>query len=108
MAYVGDRDLLWITAVLGTILASSRALMATENAVFEPNVIMSKIVAHTHYLPKHWRDAAHKEEVQHEFNSFFSLKAVMFLEEIASVFAAPFVLWFPLCLWRVGVKTNRK
>jgi len=96
-AYVGDRDLLWITAVLGTILASSRALMATENAVFEPNVIMSKIVAHTHYLPKHWRDAAHKEEVQHEFNSFFSLKAVMFLEEIASVFAAPFVLWFPLC-----------
>jgi len=96
-AYIGDRDLLWVTAVLGTILASSRALMATENAVFEPNAIMSKIVSHTHYLPKHWRDAAHREDVQGEFNAFFSLKAAMFLEEIASVFAAPFVLWFPLC-----------
>ena len=85
------------TAVLGTILASSRALMATENAVFEPNAVMSKIVSHTHYLPKHWRDAAHKEDVQGEFNAFFSLKSAMFLEEIASVFAAPFVLWFPLC-----------
>ena len=95
-AYVGDRDLLWVTAVSGTVLACSRALMATENAVFEPNAIMSKIVAHTHFLPKHWRDAAHKEEVQREFNSFFSLKAMLFLEEIASVFAAPFVLWFPL------------
>ena len=96
-AYIGDRDLLWVTAVLGTILASSRALMATENAVFEPNAVMSKIVSHTHYLPKHWRDAAHKEDVQGEFNAFFSLKSAMFLEEIASVFAAPFVLWFPLC-----------
>lgn len=95
-AYVGDRDLLWVTAVLGTILASSRALMATENAVFQPNAIMSKIVAHTHYLPKHWRDSAHKEEVVHEFNAFFTPKAILFLEEIASVFAAPFVLWFPL------------
>jgi autophagy-related protein 9 len=96
-AYVGDRDVLWITAVLGTMLATSRSLMAGENTVFEPNVIMSRIVAHTHYLPKHWRDAAHKEEVQREFNSFFSLKAMMFLEEIASIFAAPFLLWFPLC-----------
>jgi autophagy-related protein 9 len=96
-AYVGDRDVLWITAILGTVLATSRSLMAGENTVFEPNVIMSRIVAHTHYLPKHWRDAAHKEEVQHEFNSFFSLKAMMFLEEIASIFAAPFLLWFPLC-----------
>ena len=96
-AYIGDRDLLWVTAVLGTILASSRALMATENTVFEPNAVMSKIVSHTHYLPKHWRDAAHKEDVQGEFNAFFSLKSAMFLEEIASVFAAPFVLWFPLC-----------
>jgi len=95
-AYVGDRDLLWVTAVSGTVLACSRALIATENAVFDPNAIMSKIVAHTHFLPKHWRDAAHKEEVQREFNSFFSLKAMLFLEEIASVFAAPFVLWFPL------------
>lgn len=96
-AYVGGRDLLWLTALLGTILASSRSLMAVENSVFSPNAVMSKIVAHTHYLPKHWRDAAHKEEVQKEFNSFFSLKAMMFLEEIASVFAAPFLLWFPLC-----------
>jgi len=95
-AYVGERDVFWITAVLTTVVATCRSLMASENAVFEPNVIMSRIVAHTHYLPKHWRDSAHKEEVHREFNSFFSLKAMRFLEEIASIFAVPFLLWYPL------------
>jgi hypothetical protein len=130
-AEVAGRDLLWFTAVMGTVLAAARGMIGEENKVrrsrlkhvfaptgqdfvrlasltrclcvilcdlttchfiesacfqrlmlkcdeplsnfafnfnlrrydkvFEPNRLMADVVAHTHYLPRHWRNLAHNQ-----------------------------------------------
>ena len=96
-AEVFGRDLLWFTAVMGTVLAASRGMIGEENRVFEPNKLMGEVVAHTHYLPRHWRNLAHNQEVQAEFEGMFQFKAGLFLQEMLSIFAVPFILWYPMC-----------
>ena len=96
-AEVFGRDLLWHTAVMGAVLAASRGMVGEENRVFEPNRWMREVVAHTHFLPRRWRDSAHLKEVQAEFEGMFQFKAGLFLQEVLSIFAVPFVLWYPMC-----------
>ena len=96
-AEVFGRDLLWHTAVMGAVLAASRGMIGEENRAFEPNRWMREVVKHTHYLPKRWRDQAHRKDVQAEFEGMFQFKAGLFLQEVLSIFAVPFVLWFPMC-----------
>lgn len=96
-AEVFGRDLLWFTAVMGTVLAASRGMIGEENRVFEPNKVMGEVVGHTHFLPRHWRNLAHKQEVQAEFEEMFQFKAALFLQEMLSIFAMPFILWYPMC-----------
>ena len=82
---------------MGAVLAASRGMVGEENRVFEPNRWMREVVAHTHYLPRRWRDSAHVKEVQAEFEGMFQFKAALFLQEVLSIFAVPFVLWYPMC-----------
>jgi autophagy-related protein 9 len=96
-AEVFGRDLLWFTAVMGTVLAASRGMIGEENRVFEPNRLMGEVVGYTHYLPRHWRNLAHNQEVQAEFEGMFQFKAGLFWQEMLSIFAVPFILWYPMC-----------
>lgn len=95
-AEIFGRDLLWHTAVMGAVLAASRGLITEENKAFEPNLWMACMVQHTHYLPKRWRSVAHKKTTATEFSQMFKFKSAIFLEELLSVFLAPFLLWGPL------------
>jgi len=96
-AYIGNRDVFWLTASLGAALAASRAFIVEENVAFEPKLAMARVVAHTHFFPKHWRQSAHKLEVKKQFaDELFPLKATTFFEELMGIFLCPFVLWFPL------------
>ena len=72
-AYIGNRDVFWLTASLGAVLATSRAFIVEENVAFEPNLAMARVVAHTHHFPKHWRKSAHKLEVKMNLRTNFSL-----------------------------------
>ena len=72
-------------------------MVGEENRVFRPNRYMAEVVRHTHYLPKNWRNLAHKAEVQAEFEDMFAFKAGLFLQEMLSIFAVPFILWYPMC-----------
>mmetsp|Transcript_11682 Transcript_11682/g.50370 ORF Transcript_11682/g.50370 Transcript_11682/m.50370 type:complete len:808 (-) Transcript_11682:1916-4339(-) len=92
-----DKDILWVTMVSATVLAVSRGMVGEENRVFRPNRYMAEVVRHTHYLPKNWRNLAHKAEVQAEFEDMFAFKAGLFLQEMLSIFAVPFILWYPMC-----------
>ncbi|KAG1361388.1 autophagy-related protein 9 [Cocos nucifera] len=49
------RNLLWYAAVFGAMTAISRAAMADELQVLDPEGAMSLVVQHTHYMPKRWR-----------------------------------------------------
>ena len=59
-------------------------------------MVLAQVVAHTHYLPRHWRGRAHTQEVQSSFQALFQFKALLFVEEMASILLTPFVLYFSL------------
>ncbi|EIE20298.1 APG9-domain-containing protein [Coccomyxa subellipsoidea C-169] len=90
------RNLVWWAATLGIVLAVSRAFIAEAGVAFEPELALLEVVAHTHWLPRHWRGRAHTQEVQQQFQELFQFKALLFLEEMASIVLTPFVLYFSL------------
>ena len=61
-------------AVLGVILAISRGFITEPVTAFDPELAMLEVVAHTHYLPRHWRGRAHTREVQQQFMALFQFK----------------------------------
>mgnify|MGYP002857871531 CR=1 FL=1 len=97
-AEVFGRDLLWHTAVAGAVLAFCRNLSGdnAETRAFEPTRWMAETVRHTHFLPKRWRDVAHRKTTEREFSELFQFKSAAFLEELVSVFVTPFLLWGPV------------
>lgn len=47
-------------------------------------------------MPRHWRGHAHTREVQGAFQDLFQFKAGLLGEEMLSILATPFVLYFSL------------
>jgi len=90
--HFAGHNLVWWGACLGVLLAVSRAVIGEGTPVFDPEDAMAKVVRHTHFMPRHWRGRAHTREVQEQFEGLFCFKAILFVEELASVFLAPYVL----------------
>ena len=96
------RNLLWYTALCGTLLAVSRALIVDDDPARPPpapGAALAAVVAFTHYLPQRWRNAAHTPHVHVEFTSLFPYAAGALAEELASILVAPALLWssLPAC-----------
>ncbi|XP_065874046.1 autophagy-related protein 9 [Euphorbia lathyris] len=92
--HIFGRNLFWYAAVFGTITAISRAAVADELLVLDPDGAMSMVVQHTHYMPKRWRGKENTETVRVEFETLFQYTAMMLLEEMASIFLTPLLLLF--------------
>ncbi|KAL8142609.1 hypothetical protein V2J09_015641 [Rumex salicifolius] len=82
--HILGRNLIWYAAVFGTITAISRAAVTDELLVLDPEREMSMVVQHTHYMPKRWRGKEHTG----------TYTAMMWLEEMASIFLTPYLLVF--------------
>lgn len=67
------RNLFWYAAVFGTITAISRAAIADELLVLDPEGTMSLVVQYTHYMPKRWRGKENTEAVRLEFATLFQV-----------------------------------
>jgi autophagy-related protein 9 len=59
---------------------------------------MQAVCMHTHWVPLYWRRRAHTLEVRDEFQSLYQYQLVLFLEEVVSVLALP---------WLCGVSLPR-
>ncbi|GAB4841706.1 autophagy protein atg9 [Ancistrocladus abbreviatus] len=88
------RNLFWYAAVFGAITAVSRAAVTDDLLVLEPERAMTLVVQHTHYMPKRWRGKENTETVRMEFETLFQYTAMMWLEEMASIFLTPYLLIF--------------
>ncbi|KNA19867.1 hypothetical protein SOVF_057440 [Spinacia oleracea] len=55
---------------------------------------MSLVVQHTHHMPKRWRGKENTGFVRIEFETLFQYTAMMWLEEMASIFLTPYLLIF--------------
>lgn len=56
------------------MLAISRGFIAEQGVAFEPELALLEVVAHTHWLPRHWRGRGHTREVQEQFQQLFQFK----------------------------------
>ncbi|XP_074316670.1 autophagy-related protein 9 [Silene latifolia] len=86
------RNLFWYAAVFGTITAISRAAITDELLVLDAEGAMSLVVQHSHYMPKRWRGKENTEMVRMEFETLFQYTAMMWLEEMTSIFLTPYLL----------------
>jgi len=87
---------LFYITVFASILGVARGMIPEENRVFDPELLMTEVIQYTHYMPDEWKDQLHSKQVHQEFGELFTVKIVLFLQEIVSVITTPFVLWFSL------------
>ena len=113
------RTMLWYAAVFGVVLTISRSLSGDEDVYLNPAKKLAEVIRHTYYAPASWVSAAaggtaagagdsmggaaigqfddaHSRTVLAEFERFFKFKAVLFVEELAGVVVAPFLLYYVL------------
>jgi len=91
-----DRTVLFYITVFGALWAITNGTIPDENLVFDPEYALRNVIDYTHYMPNHWNDRLHSDEVKREFAALYQLKIVIFLEEVLSIIITPFVLWFSL------------
>lgn len=88
----GRNAVFWLT-VTGIIFGVAHGSLPDENEVHDPVLHLKEVLMYTHYMPAHWKDRLHSNEVRSEFSTMFQMKAVIFLEEILSLIVAPLILW---------------
>ncbi|KAF5870684.1 putative autophagy-related protein 9 protein [Botrytis fragariae] len=91
-----ERPVLFYLGVFGSIWAITNGMIPKENEVFDPEYALRSVIEYTHYMPSHWQDRLHSDEVKQEFSTLYQLKLVIFFEEVLSIIITPFLLWFSL------------
>lgn len=91
-----ERTVLFYLGVFGTVWAVARGVVPEETLVFDPEYALTNVAEYTHYLPNHWRDRLHTNEVRADFAALYKMKLVIFLEEVVSIIITPLILWFSL------------
>jgi autophagy-related protein 9 len=112
---LGDKNLLWVTAVSTAVLATARAFVFDpEERMLNPNGAMALVSPHgwmtpppkrarqpwcaclcscggaqlvpfTHYMPSKWRGRCHTYDVQEQFQTLFPYRAKLFVQVCACV-----------------------
>ena len=97
------KSIIWYLGLMGAVLAISRAFIPDAMRAHDPSKLMEAIAEHTHYLPKHWRNRLHTENIHREFSQLYNYKFSILLHELISVLTTPFILIFalPRCADRV-------
>ncbi|KAM7072033.1 LOW QUALITY PROTEIN: autophagy-related protein 9B [Acridotheres tristis] len=97
---VYDEDVLTVqhilTAItlLGLVVTVARSFIPDEHAVWCPEQLLQRVLAHVHYLPEHWQGRAGRAETRAEMAQLFQYKAVFILEELLSPLVTPLILIF--------------
>ncbi|XP_066058563.1 autophagy-related protein 9B isoform X2 [Chamaea fasciata] len=97
---VYDEDVLTVqhilTAItlLGLVVTVARSFIPDEHAVWCPEQLLQRVLAHVHYLPEHWQGRAGRAETRVEMAQLFQYKAVFILEELLSPLVTPLILIF--------------
>jgi autophagy-related protein 9 len=92
----GRTTLFWL-GIMGTIFVALRNATADEDDdLWDPEVAMNAVVAHTHYYPDSWKDRLYSEDVRQQFSAMYKLEALLFLDELIGIIVTPLVLMFSL------------
>ncbi|KAG8833469.1 autophagy protein atg9 [Serendipita sp. 400] len=91
----GRTVLFWI-GVFGGILAVSRGMIRDGHLVYDPEILMKEVIRHTHFMPDPWKGELHSEKVHQEFSKLFTMKVMIFVQELLSVVLNPLILTLAL------------
>lgn len=87
----GRTAFFWLTIMVGIFTAAHGAL-PDENEVHDPVLHLKEVLMFTHYMPAHWKDRLHSNEVRSEFSAMYQMRILIFVEEILSLIVAPWIL----------------
>jgi len=87
----GRTALFWLTIVVG-IFGLAHGALPDENEVHDPVLHLKEVLMFTHYMPAHWKNRLHSNEVLSEFSAMYQMKILIFVEEILSLIVAPWIL----------------
>jgi autophagy-related protein 9 len=94
---IGGKTALFWLGIFGTLFVTFRSAAADEeDDLWDPEIAMNAVIAHTHYCPDSWKDRLYSDEVRKEFSSMYKLEALLFLEDLAGVIITPLVLFWCL------------
>lgn len=88
----GRTAVFWLTVMVG-VFGVAHGSLPDENEVHDPVLHLKEVLVFTHYMPSHWKDRLHSNEVRAEFSAMYQMKVVIFIEEILSLIVAPWILW---------------
>ncbi|KAF2227805.1 autophagy protein Apg9-domain-containing protein, partial [Elsinoe ampelina] len=88
-----NRTAVFYLSVSMAIFAAARGAVPDDAEVHEPVLHLFEVIEYTHYAPQRWRNKYHTPAVRDEFAAMYQVKVLVFLEEILSLVAAPFILW---------------
>ena len=57
-------------AILSSIVAVSRGMLSEDHSVYDPEWSLRNVIGHTHYMPDHWKDKLHSDDVSPPSLSF--------------------------------------
>ena len=87
----GRTAVFWLTVMLG-LFGIAHGSLPDENEVHDPVLHLKEVLMFTHYMPAHWKDRLHSNEVRSEFSAMYQMKILIFVEEILSLIVAPWIL----------------
>jgi autophagy-related protein 9 len=88
----GRTVVFWLT-VMGVIFGIAHGALPDENETHDPIMHLKDVLYFTHYMPSHWKGRLHSNEVRAEFSAMYQMKVLIFIEEVASLVLAPWILW---------------
>ena len=93
--HVFNRQLLWYLTILTGIFALARSFVPSSNENTEdPEELMMKLSAHTHYFPLEWKGRCGTFDVRDQVFELFQYKIQLFFHELVSVIITPYLLCF--------------
>ena len=87
----GRTAFFWLTITIG-IFGAAHGALPDENEVHDPVLHLKEVLMFTHYMPAHWKNRLHSNEVRAEFSAMYQMKILIFIEEILSLIVAPWIL----------------
>ena len=81
----------WLTVMVG-VFGVAQGALPDDNEVHDPVLHLREVLMFTHYLPAHWKERLHSNEVRSEFSAMYQMKVLIFVEEILSLLVAPWIL----------------
>ena len=88
----GRTAVFWLTIMVG-VFGLAHGALPDENEVHDPVLHLKEVLLFTHYMPAHWKERLHSNDVRAEFSAMYQMKILIFVEEILSLIVAPWILW---------------